>query len=555
MTVDYYEKHKDTLDRALAAIASREYWSPYPDSPRAYGEEAPAEGEAAFRARLGKPFPSDQPGDYVTVAETSPYGIDLGITYRQSSIDDLLTAATEAMRDWAAATPQTRAGVCIEILDRLSGHSHEMAHAVLATTGQSFLMAFQAGGPHALDRGLEAVAYAYAEMTRLPAAMRWEKPQGKRDPLVVDKTWRLKPRGIAVTVGVSTFPTWNGYPGIFASLSTGNPVVIKPHPATILPFALLTEMARAAFVDAGFSPGLVSLAVDTPESPITKDLVMDPRVAIVDYTGGSAFGDWLEENVTHALVYTEKAGVNSVVIDSADDLGGVVRNLSVSMSMYSGQMCTTPQNVYIPRDGILVDGERVGFDEVAGGLAAAIEGLLGDDKRAADILGSIKSSDTLSRIEEAARSGRVLAPSRKVAHPTLPDAVVRTPVVVTVDAADTEVYMREMFGPVVFVVATDSTDQSLELARKSALGRGALTWLVYTTDAEVMDDAEDAAVDAGVSVTFNLTGGLFVNQSAAFSDFHVTGANPAGNASLSDPAFVANRFRLVGVRKPAPPAS
>ena len=72
-------------------------------------------------------------------------------------------------------------------------------------------------------------------------------------------------------------------------------------------------------------------------------------------------------------------------------------------------------------------------------------------------------------------------------------------------------------------------------------------WLVYTTDPGTMD----AAVDAGVSVAFNLTGGLFVNQSAAFSDFHVTGANPAGNASLTDAAFVANRFRIVGVRKPA----
>ena len=27
-------------------------------------------------------------------------------------------------------------------------------------------MAFQAGGPHAQDRALEAIAYAYAEMTR-----------------------------------------------------------------------------------------------------------------------------------------------------------------------------------------------------------------------------------------------------------------------------------------------------------------------------------------------------------------------------------------------------
>jgi hypothetical protein len=66
-----------------------------------------------------------------------------------------------------------------------------------------------------------------------------------------------------------------------------------------------------------------------------------------------------------------------------------------------------------------------------------------------------------------------------------------------------------------------------------------------------MEAAIDAAVDAGVSVAFNLVGALFVNQSAAFSDFHVTGANPAGNASLTDPAFISGRFRVVGVRTPA----
>jgi phenylacetic acid degradation protein paaN len=388
-------------------------------------------------------------------------------------------------------------------------------------------------------------------MNRLPAAMRWEKPQGKRDPIVVDKTWRIRPRGVAVTVGVSTFPTWNGYPGIFASLATGNPVIIKPHPATILPFALFVETARAVLADAGFSPDLVQLAVDTPDDPVTKDLVMDKRIALVDYTGGSAFGSWLETNVTHALVFTEKAGVNSVVIDSAEDLKGVFRNLSVSTSMYSGQMCTTPQNVYVPRDGIDVGGERVSFDEVASGLAGAIDGLLGDDGRAADILGAIKSPDSLSRVDDAAASGRVLSASRAITNPTFPDAVVRTPVVVAVDGADTDAYMREMFGPIVYVIATDSTAASLELARRSAVEGGALTWLVYTTDPETMQQAEDAAVEAGVSVAFNLTGALFVNQSAAFSDFHVTGANPAGNASLTDPAFVANRFRLVGVRKPA----
>ena len=547
---DLYDKHRDTLEQALEAIKERSYWSSFPEHPKAYGEDAPADGEAAFEARLGQPFSLDQPHDgYLAVEETSPYGIELDIDYPNSSIEQLIDGAQDASVQWGKTSPEARAGVLIEVLDRLAAQSFEMGHAVMATTGQSFLMAFQAGGPHALDRALEAIAYTYAEQHRLPAPMTWEKPQGKREPLVIDKEWVIRPRGVAVTIGVSTFPTWNGYPGIFASLAAGNPVIVKPHPATILPFAIMVETARAGFQDAGFDPNLVTLLTDTPGAPVAKDLVMHQAVAIVDYTGGPSFGTWLEENVHHAAVYTEKAGVNSVILDSADDLADVFRNLSVSMTMYSGQMCTTPQNLYIPRSGVKVGGEVVPFDDVAAGFAAAIGGLLGDDERAVGLLGAIKTDEISARIDEAATSANVLLESRQIDHPAFPKATVRTPVVVKVDAADRDTYMREMFGPIIYVVATESTDESLQLAAQSAREKGAITWLVYTTDDAVTDSAIDAAVEGGVSVAFNLTGGLYVNQSAAFSDFHVTGHNPAGNASLTDPAFVAGRFKVIGVRK------
>lgn len=551
--MEYFEKHEATLKQALGAISSREFWTPYPESPRAYGEEAQRSGEQAFEARLHQPFDLGQPArGFIAGGESSPYGTDLGVSYPVADVATLVGAATQAMKTWGHAGIEDRVGVCLEILDRLEDQVYEMAYAVMHTTGQAFLMAFQAGGPHALDRGLEAVAYAYSEMRRVPRKqLRWEKPQGKRDPIQIDKQWRIRPRGIAVTVGVSTFPTWNGYPGIFASLATGNPVIIKPHPATILPLAIFVETARDVLGEAGFDPNTVLLAVDTLETPITKELVMDPAVAIVDYTGGSDFGEWLEQNVTHALVFTEKAGVNSVVVDSAADLKGVFRNLSVSLSMYSGQMCTTPQNVYIPRGGIDVAGEQVSFEAVATGLARAIGDLLSDDQRAGDILGSIKSPATVERIGDASATGRVLLESRKITHPSFPQAEVRTPVVVEVDAADRDAYMREMFGPVIYVIATSGTEQSLALATESALRHGAITWLVYTTSEDVIEAAVEAATDAGVSVAFNLTGSLYVNQSAAFSDFHGTGANPAGNAALSDPAFVAGRFRVIGVRIPA----
>ena len=125
-----------------------------------------------------------------------------------------------------------------------------------------------------------------------------------------------------------------------------------------------------------------------------------------------------------------------------------------------------------------------------------------------------------------------------------------------VNASDEALYMHEMFGPIVYIVKTDGTSHGLALAARSARECGALTLSVYATDPAVIEAAEEASIDAGVALSCNLTGSIWVNQSAAFSDFHVSGANPAGNATLCDPAFVANRFRIVQSRIPvAQPAT
>ena len=78
---------------------------------------------------------------------------------------------------------------------------------------------------------------------------------------------------------------------------------------------------------------------------------------------------------------------------------------------------------------------------------------------------------------------------------------------------------------------------------------GAMTAAVYTTSADVLAAVRTAALDAGVALSENLTGQVFVNQSAAFSDYHGTGANPAANATFTDGAFVASRFRMVQSRR------
>jgi phenylacetic acid degradation protein paaN len=547
-----FAKHAETLERALTAIAERGYWSAYPESPspRVYGDTAAADGEAAFRAYLGGRFPLEQPGTEGWVAtEASPFGLELGVSYPHGNVDELLSAATAAMPAWRDAGPQTRAAVCLEILARIHAHVFELANAVQFTTGQAFVMAFQAGGPHALDRALEAVAYAYAEMTRHPASAEWEKPAGKGDPVRMTKTFRLVPRGVALVIGCNTFPTWNSYPGLFASLVTGNPVIVKPHPRAVLPLALTVKYAREVLAEAGFDPNLVLLAPEAPGEGLASSLATRPEVKIIDFTGSTAYGEWLEANARQAAVYTEKAGVNTVVVDSTADFAGMCRNIGFSLTLYSGQMCTTPQNILVPADGITTEQGHKSFDEVAAGIAGAIGKLTGDPARAVELTGAIVNGGVLTRLDQAASLGEVVLASQEVAHPGYDGAVVRTPMLVKLDADAGQTYGREWFGPISFVIATESTTHSLEIFRDTVGRKGALTASVYSTDEKVLDAAESAAVDAGVHLSCNLTGGVFVNQSAAFSDFHASGANPAANAALTDGAYVASRFRIVQSRR------
>jgi phenylacetic acid degradation protein paaN len=556
---ELFEQHRATLDAAVAATRTRGYHSAFPESPspRVYGETASGDGSAAFRRWLGSDFPLRTPGAHTVVAtEKSPFGLPLDVRYPRVSADGvpaLLEAARAGMNPWRDAGVEARVGVGLEILARLHTRIFELANAVMHTSGQAFVMAFQAGGAHALDRALESIAYAYVEMTRVPRTAIWEKP-GRDAPIRMEKTFTVVPRGVSLVIGCNTFPTWNSWPGLFASLVTGNPVVVKPHPGAVLPLAITVQVCQQVLGEAGFDRDLVTLAAEDPADGIAAVLAVRPEVKLVDFTGSTAFGEWLESHATQATVFTEKAGVNAVVVDSTDAFKAMCFNLAFSLALYTGQMCTAPQNLFLPREGIDTDEGHKSVDDVAAGISAALAKLVGDDARAVEILGGVVNADVLGRItatgtQPGGDAGAVVVEARAVVHPEYADAVVRTPVMVRVDVADEAAYEQECFGPISYLIATSSTDESIDVFRRTVTEHGAMTASVYSTSEAVIASMRAAALDSGVALSENLTGQVFVNQSAAFSDFHGTGANPSANSTFTDGAFVASRFRVIQSRR------
>ena len=545
MSSELFDRHRGLLDLAIAATATRGAFSAYPDRIADFNEVVQAEGREAFDNYCGSYFYLDQPGVGERVGnEQSPYRIELGIQYPKTNLNSIMPASVRAREAWSRVDVDTRTGMCMEILHQLHLRSFEIGHATMHTTGQPFGMAFQSGGPHAQERGLEAVAVAYQEMKSIPVEALWEKGEGS-STVRLKKTFRVVGRGVGLVLGCATSPNWNAYPGIFANLMTGNSVIVKPHANAILPLAITVGVARHYLKEAGFDPNLVMLVVDEAEKPIAQALAGRPEVKIIDYTGGPEFVGWLRENVRDKLAYVEGPAVNPVVIDSTANFTGMLRNLMLSASMFSGRMCTSPRVVFTPREGVATPAGTLTTTEFDEHLMQAFERMLNDVPRSCEFLGMMRPFEYDARIDGAAVLGDVVVDSKTLEHPQFPGAEVRTPLFVRVRADQTDVYMHEWFGPVVFLVECQTTAESLTRAIMVAREKGAINAMLYSTDTGTCAAAEEAFGATGTTLCLNFTGPVYMNQSAAFSDFHVSGLNPSGNGTLVDSAFVAQRFRVL----------
>lgn len=546
--------HHATLSAAVAAVNSRAAFSGFigrePSGPSG------AAAEEIFAAILDSPLEiAGNLGTYTSQSdEVSPWTrLPLGVSYPRAEAAPLLERSRGAQTGWSTLTVDERAAVCIEMTERMFAANQVLGLAAMHTTGQGRGMSLSGSGTNALDRGLEAIAAAWQILSRVPSSATWEQTFGT-ELVSLQKSYRIVPLGPALVVACASFPAWNVYPAVFANLMAGNPVIVKPHPSSVLQMALAVRIMRETLLEVGADADAVQLAVDSAADPITSVLATDPAVRIVDFTGSPGYGSWIEQNARQARVYTETAGLNSIVLDSFTDTSGAFRAIAGAISLFSAQMCTAPQNIYIPDSGVNTPDGVLTAEEVEQHLVAAVEAILQSPRRAAAVLGTIQAERTIEEIaaltEALHTRAQVLSVPRSWEAPNYPDARTSTPLIARVVPEDEDLFTHECFGPVVFLIRVPDARTALRRASEDAARHGAITAFLYSTDEDLIADAEDAFAAAGASLTINVTGAMPINFSAAFSDFHVSGLNPAGTATLTDESFIAGRFRVVQSRRP-----
>ncbi|MBK6637688.1 MAG: aldehyde dehydrogenase family protein [Rhodocyclaceae bacterium] len=546
------DKHRDTLRKALAAAQSRRYWNPYIDagSVDAAGADQAREALQSYR---GAQFYLDQPGVIQRCGEErSPYGLALLVSYPQCSPDALISAGKTAGVPWARAEVDTRVGVCLEILDRLHKGGAELAQSVMHTTGQPLSLARSHGVAQALARGLEAVAVAWREMTSVSAGALWERTIGAQGSARMHKRFIVTPRGIALLLTCSTAPTWMAFPALFASLATGNPVIVKPHPSVILPLALTVAVVRQTLKEFGFDPNLVSLLVDEADAPVAREIATRPEITLIDCSGRSEFCVWLKHHARQARLFAFSSAINCVVVDSTTDYKGMLRFLVASIAWYSGQLPTSPQNIFVPASGVETPEGRVSAAQFGRDLGFALGKLLDDPVRASEVLGAVQANATLDYMASVREGGESIRDSSSIEHPQWPGARVHTPLVMACKLSDEGMFSQRAPGAVCFVMETPTTSVAIATAERIMHTHGGLELQLYSTNSHVLQLAEEAAMRAGVRLTSNLSGTMAqvmtLNLPSAFSDFQGGGGNPASTATLVDGQFVAQRFSFIEVR-------
>lgn len=549
-----FEKYQPLISNTIRSINKGFFFNHYSELPndKIYGENSIEKGYQIFKSIINRKFeglrqamPNKWEGN-----EESPFlRQKLNVLYPTFDLITLIDRARNEFHKWRKIPPEDRAGLLLESLERIKNRFFEIAFATMHTSGMGYPMAFQVSGPHAAQRALNSIASGYEALKRYPESKFGQIVQDEFG-IKLGKSWIPVPKGISLIIGCPYFPSRDTTPSIFASLITGNPVIVKPHSSSILPVAIVVSEIQKVFSEHGYDPTVCQLAVDSDDEAFIKSLVEHKDIKLIDFKGTCSMVDYLE-SIKNKTIFTEKFSINSVIIDSVDDLDEAIKNLVISLALFSGQMNNTPQNFFIPETGISSNEGLISYEIFVEKFIDQLTSLINNEK-GAQLLGAIHDPATIQNIEKLEKqNGGLLYKATPFQHPEYKNARTLSPMIMELFPTQKDIYQIEHFGPVGFFIKTKNSIHSLELAAETAEKKGSLFCSVFTNNEKYKDLVIDRITITNTPITFNMVGNFYLDPNESFENYHMTGGNTASKASASNLDFVLQRFTWVGCKQPA----
>ena len=382
-------------------------------------------------------------------------------------VDAAVAAAKAALPKFSQTTKQER----LELIGRIGAAFKERLPDLVASVVQEL------GAPLKLAQALQVPSGLLQVMkwSEVLSEFEFSEPRGQNEVV-------LQPIGVCALVTSWNWPI-NGISGVlFPALAAGCTVVWKPSELAAATSTILIEVLEAA----GVPPGVVNMVIGDGAT-VGNHLVTHRDVAMVSFTGSAETGSRIAASIapfTKRLVQ-ELGGKSPYIILEGADFDAAVRDCAVQVFRNSGQTCTTPSRLLVPKDRM---------DEAAAVAASVANSVkLGDPAHPDTDMGPIGNAAQRDRvlgfIADCMDSGLVPVAGGAEAPDGMTVGYYVRPTVFADVNNDSPLGQEEVFGPVLAIIGYDDADDAVTKANSSPYGLSAY-----------IQGPEDAARDVALRV-------------------------------------------------------
>lgn len=369
-----------------------------------------------------------------------------------------ITVASDKFLSWSELTPIRRGQILSEIVSLMKQNSDKLAECIAEETAKPPQDAEGEVGAAILQ-----AEYFAGEGMRLYGRSMTSGMPGKYSHSV------RQPRGVAGLIVPANTPIANISWKTFPALICGNTVVLKAaedSPRIALLFAELTKKA-------GLPDGVFNVIQGNGKSA-GATLVTDDRVNIVSFTGSTSVGRWIAEvgGSRLARVSLELGGKNPLVVCDDADLDQAVHWASLSAFSNAGQRCAAASRLIVFQS--IYKEFRDKF------VAKALSLQLGVDAHCdlGPLINKQQQQSILMAIEAAKKQGgKVLCGGSIPDDPKLSNGYYINPTIIDQLPSNSELCIKEVFGPVVTLHVVDDIEQALKISNETEYG---LTSSIHT---------------------------------------------------------------------------
>jgi len=419
-------------------------------------------------------------------------------------MSDAIGAARRAFDETSWSTDRAFRRRCLEQLHAALVEDVEGIRAELVA---------EVGCPIAITYGPQLDA-PLADGLLWPAEMidrfEWERelPEGTAFGM---RSWRKvvkEPAGVVGAIIPWNFPFEVTLQKVGQSLAMGNTLIVKPAPDT--PWNA-TRLGRLVAEKTDIPAGVFNV-VTSSDHLVGEELVIDPRVDLISFTGSTATGRRIMEKgaATMKRLFLELGGKSAQIYLEDADLASSLP-FACFVCMHGGQGCAMLTRLLVPRSR---------YDEAISLMAPGFETFAyGDPTDPSNMQGpqiSAKQRDrVMGYIERGVAEGaRLVTGGHRPSHLSKGYYIEPT-LFADVDNSMT-IAREEIFGPVLVVISFDDDDDAVRIANDSEYGLSGSV----TSASEERALAVAHRIRAG---TVGVNGGIFYGADAPFGGYKASG--------------------------------